>query len=45
MDGRTLDTLAIKEVVENWAVWRDSGDWERFRTVWHEDGVVVSGNV
>ena len=22
----------------NWAVWRDAGDWERFRTVWHPDG-------
>ena len=42
MDERILDTLAIKEVVENWAVWRDSGDWERFRTVWHEDGVMMA---
>ena len=29
---------AIREVVENWAVWRDAGDWERFATVWHPDG-------
>lgn len=42
MDQRMLDTLAIKEVVENWAVFRDSGDWERFRTVWHEDGVMMA---
>src|ERR1700724_3748998 len=34
MDQRMLDTLAIKEVVENWAVFRDFGDWERFRSVW-----------
>jgi SnoaL-like protein len=32
------DRLAIVEVVENWALWRDAGDWERFRTVWHDDG-------
>jgi hypothetical protein len=32
------DRLAIVEVVHNWATWRDAGDWERFRTVWHEDG-------
>ena len=32
------DKLAIAEVVQNWAVWRDAGDWERFRTVWHPDG-------
>jgi hypothetical protein len=34
----TADRLAIREAVENWVVWRDSGDWERFRTVWHADG-------
>ena len=38
MDQDLLDRLAIRELVENWAVWRDAGDWERFRTVWHEDG-------
>ena len=42
MDPRMLDTLAIKEVVENWAVFRDSGDWEKFRTVWHEEGVMMA---
>jgi hypothetical protein len=42
MDQRMVDTLAIKEVVENWAVYRDSGDWERFRTVWHEEGVMMA---
>jgi hypothetical protein len=32
------DRLEIVEVVHNWAVWRDAGDWQRFRTVWHDDG-------
>ena len=32
------DKPAIIELVQNWALWRDAGDWERFRTVWHEDG-------
>ena len=36
------DRLAIRELVENWAVWRDAGDWERFRTVWHDDGVMMA---
>jgi len=31
------DKLAIAEVVQNWALWRDAGDWERFRSVWHPD--------
>lgn len=33
-----IDKLAIREVIENWALWRDAGDWDRFATVWHEDG-------
>ena len=28
--------------MENWAVWRDAGDWERFKTVWHDDGVMMA---
>ena len=35
-----LDRQTIRDLVENWAVWRDAGDWERFRTVWHDDGVM-----
>jgi hypothetical protein len=38
MDNDVLDRLAIRDLIENWAVWRDGGDWERFRTVWHDDG-------
>jgi hypothetical protein len=34
--------LAIRQVVENWAVWRDAGDWERFRTVWHPEGRMMA---
>jgi len=32
------DRLAIRQVVENWVLWRDAGDWDRFATVWHDDG-------
>jgi hypothetical protein len=34
------EKLAIRELVENWVLWRDAGDWERFATVWHEDGIM-----
>jgi hypothetical protein len=34
----TEDRLAIAQVVHDWAIWRDAGDWERFRSVWHDDG-------
>jgi len=34
-EGEARERLAIREVAENWALWRDAGDWERFHTVWH----------
>lgn len=36
------DRQAIADLVQNWAVWRDAGDWERFRTVWHDDGWMMA---
>jgi len=36
------DEAEIRRVVENWALWRDAGDWERFRTVWHDDGRMMA---
>jgi hypothetical protein len=42
MTGEAMERLAIREIVENWAVWRDAGDWERFRTVWHADGRMMA---
>src|SRR5262245_10623534 len=32
------DKLAIRELIDHWAVWRDSFRWDRFRTVWHPEG-------
>jgi hypothetical protein len=40
--GDVLDRLAIRELVERWVVWRDAGDWERFRTVWFDDGRMMA---
>ncbi len=42
MNDELLDRLAIRGVVENWVVWRDAGDWERFAGVWHDDGVMMA---
>ncbi|MCO5066379.1 MAG: nuclear transport factor 2 family protein [Rhizobiaceae bacterium] len=36
------DRQLIRDLLENWALWRDAGDWERFRTVWHDDGVMMA---
>ena len=32
------DALSIRQLVDNWVLWRDAGDWDRFATVWHDDG-------
>jgi hypothetical protein len=37
-----LDRIAIRELIENWVLWRDAGEWELFRTVWHPDGVMMA---
>ncbi len=37
-----IERLAIREVVENWALWRDAGDWARFRSCWHDDGRMMA---
>jgi hypothetical protein len=42
MDAAMRDELEIRQMVERWAVWRDAGDWERFATVWHPDGVMMA---
>jgi len=42
MEETTQDRLAIRELIENWVLWRDAGDWERFRTVWFDDGRMMA---
>ncbi len=32
------DREIIREIIENWVIYSDSGDWERFAALWHEDG-------
>ena len=42
-EPRNIDAEeAIRNLVEKWALWRDSGDWDRFATVWHDDGVMMA---
>src|ERR1700704_1044846 len=42
MSNEILDRIAIREVIENWVVWRDARDWDRFRTVWHDGGRMMA---
>ena len=39
--GEAQDRQDIRDVVESWVIWRDSGDWENFRTCWH-DGAIMN---
>ena len=36
------DRRVIRDLIENWAVWRDALMWDRFRTVWHDDGRMMA---
>lgn len=38
MKRETEERFAIRELIENWALWRDARMWDRFRTLWHPDG-------
>jgi len=42
VDQPLADRLAIRDVVETWAVARDSGDWATFRGTWHDDGYMMA---
>jgi hypothetical protein len=42
MTDTAADKIIIRELVENWAIWRDARLWDRFRTVWHAEGRMMA---
>jgi len=42
MKSDLIDRLAIRDLIENWAMWRDAGRWDDFRKLWHADGVMMA---
>ncbi len=42
MTDAAADKIIIRELVENWAIWRDARLWDRFRTVWHAEGRMMA---
>ena len=42
MPDVAAEQRAIRDLVENWALWRDARLWERFRSVWHADGRMMA---
>lgn len=44
-DDANKDIIArmeVRELVEKWVMYRDSADWENFRTVWADDGRMMA---
>jgi hypothetical protein len=41
MNDEMAERLAIRELLENWVMWRDQGAWDRFRTCWHADAQML----
>ncbi len=42
MNQELLDRLELRQLIDNWAIWRDAGMWEKFRSVWHDDGRMMA---
>ena len=42
MTSDFVDRQAIRELVENSLIWRDARMWDRLRSVWHPDGVMIA---
>lgn len=38
MDKKTQDVMIIRDLIERWVVYRDALLWDKFRTIWHNDG-------
>ena len=42
MADEEAERRTIRDLVENWALWRDARLWDLFRTVWHADGRMMA---
>jgi hypothetical protein len=42
MADEISERLMIREMVENWVLWRDACLWEKFRSLWHDGGRMMA---
>lgn len=42
MEQNFNDVMLIRDLIERWVVYRDSFLWDKFRTLWHEDGIMAA---
>lgn len=39
---RREDRLQIRDLIDNWAIWRDACMWEKFETCWNPEGRMMA---
>jgi len=42
LDNNFTAVMQIRDLIERWAVYRDALLWEKFRTIWHDDGIMAA---
>jgi hypothetical protein len=42
MTDEMVERLVIREMIDNWVLWRDACLWEKFRSLWHDDGRMMA---
>ena len=42
IDSNIIERMEVRELIEKWVIYRDSADWENFRTVWTDDGRMMA---
>jgi len=42
MTDELQERLTLREMIENWVVWRDACQWDQFRSLWHNDGRMMA---
>jgi hypothetical protein len=42
MTEEMIEKLTLREMIENWVVWRDARMWDKFRSLWHDDGIMMA---
>ena len=41
-DDALYEKLAVRQLIDNWVLWRDAGFWERFRDCWWPEGKMMA---
>ncbi len=42
MTDEVSERLIIREMIDNWILWRDALRWKEFRSLWHDDGRMMA---